>query len=214
MDLYFSYTSTYSQKVLLGFYEKSVPFNPQRLDLGDRQAHARYREFYPFGKVPLLVRDDGRMIPESSIILEYIDHRFPRGPQLIPADHEQALHVRLLDRMCDQFLNDPVVTLILESWKLPGQQNVDVIDNATEKVGLMYRYLGDHLEGREFLAGDHFTLADCAAIPPLYYARAFADFASIDNLQRYWERVSQRPALLKLQNEAKPYVQALMGAQT
>lgn len=213
MDLYFSHTSTYSQKVLLGLYEKSVPFNPQLVDLADVQAHARYREFYAFGKVPLLVRDDGRMIPESSVILEYIDHRFARGPQLIPADHEQALQVRLLDRLCDQYLNDPVVSLILESWKLPGQQDVDVIDKSTEKVGLMYRYLGDHLEGRQFLAGDHFTLADCAAIPPLYYARTFADFSSIDNLQRYWDRMSQRPAFVKLLEEAKPHIQALMGSR-
>lgn len=213
MDLHFSYTSTYSQKVLLGLYEKSVPFNPQMLDLADVAAHARYREFYPFGKVPLLVRDDGRMIPESSIILDYIDHRFPRGPQLIPADHEQALQVRLLDRMCDLYLNDPVVSLILESWKLPGQQDVDLIDKATEKVGLMYRYLDDHLQGRGFLAGEQFTLADCAAIPPLYYARTFADFATVSNLQAYWERVSQRPAFVRLQKEAEPYVRALMGAR-
>lgn len=212
MDLHFSYTSTYSQKVLLGLYEKNVPFNPQLVDLASRQDHARYREFYAFGKVPLLVLDDGRMIPESSIILEYIDHRFPRGPQLIPSEHEQALHVRMLDRMCDQYLNDPVVSLIFESWKLPGQQDVDVIDNSTEKVGIMYRYLGDHLEGREFLAGDAFSLADCAAIPALYYSRSFADFSSIDTLQQYWDRVSKRPAFQRLQKEALPFVQALMGS--
>jgi len=213
MDLYFSYTSTYSQKVLLGLYEKSVPFNPQLVDLADARAHGRYREFYPFGKVPLLVRDDGRMIPESTIILEYIDHRFQRGPQLIPADHEQALQVRLLDRMCDQYLNDPVVTLIFESWKLPGQRDVDIIDRATEKLGIMYRYLNDHLAGRSFLAGDQFTLADCAAIPPLYYARAFADLASVPQLQDYWDRMAQRPAFVRLQKEAEPYVRALMGAK-
>ncbi len=211
MDLHFSYTSTYSQKVLLGMYEKSVPFNPQLVDLTDRIDHARYRDLYPFGKVPLLVREDGRMIPESSIILEYVDHRFSRGPQLIPAEHEQALQVRLLDRMCDQYLNDPVVSLILESWKLPGQQDMDVIDKSTEKVGMMYRYLADQLAGRSFLAGEQFTLADCAAIPPLYYARAFADFTSIENLQAYWERVSQRPAFVRLQQEAEPYVRELMG---
>lgn len=211
MDLYFSPTSTYSQKVLLGLYEKSVPFNPQPVDLADEQAHERYRAFYPLGKVPLLVRDDGRMVPESSIILEYIDYRFPRGPQLIPADHELALQTRMLDRMCDQYLNDPVVSLILESWKPAGQRDQALIDRATRKIGVMYRYLGDHLAGRSYLAGEQFTLADCAAIPPLYYARAFADFVSIDNLQRYWERVSQRPAFQRLLQETKPHVQALMG---
>lgn len=211
MDLYFSHTSTYSHKVLLGLYEKSVPFNPQPVDLTDVQAHARFQEFYPLGKVPLLVRDDGRMVPESSIILEYIDYRFPRGPQLIPADHEQALQARLLDRLCDQYLNDPVVSLILESWKPVGQQDPDLIDRATKKIGVMYRYLGDHLQGRTFLVGEQFTLADCAAIPPLYYARAFADFVSIDNLQRYWEHVSLRPAFIRLLQETKPHVQALMG---
>ena len=69
------------------------------------------------------------------------------------------------------------------------------------------------MDRRQFLAGDHFTLADCAAIPPLYYARTFADFSSIDNLQSYWDRMSQRPAFVKLLEEAKPHRQALMGSR-
>jgi glutathione S-transferase len=211
MELYFAYPSTYSQKVLLGLYEKNVDFKPHLIDLTSDEERAGYREFYPLGKVPLLLRGDGRMIPESSIILDYIDQAFPQGPTLIPADQELARQVRLIDRMCDLYLNDPVVSLILESWKPAPEQNLEMMEKAIEKIGIMYRFLGDHLENGQFLVGDSFTLADCSAIPPLYFAKAFADFSSIGNLQGYWDRMSQRPAFVRLQKEAAPHVRALMG---
>ncbi len=212
MDLYFSYTSTYSQKVLLGLYEKNVAFTPHLIDLASDEQQRAYHELYPFGKVPLLVRDDGRLLPESSIILDYVDFTFPQAPQLIPRDPEQARHVRLIDRMCDLYLNDPVVSLILESWKPQDRQDLMMMDKAVERVGTMYRFLDAQLQNHAYLAGETFTLADCAAIPPLYYAKAFAPIEPLAKLQQYWERVSQRPAFLRMHKEAEPHVRALMGA--
>lgn len=212
MDLYFSYLSTYSQKVLIALYEKEVPFTPHLVDLSDPQAREQFVKLYPFGKVPLLVRDDGRMIPESTIIVEYIDATFDHDPILIPRDAEMGRRARFMDRMCDLYLNDPVVSLILESWKPEAEQDRDLISKSSEKIGTMYRFMDDQLSQTRYLAGDQFSMADCAAIPVLFYANSFAPFGGFDNIYRYWEEVSQRPAFVRLKQEAEPYIQAVLGA--
>ncbi len=211
MDLYFAYLSTYSQKVLLALYEKDIPFTPHLVDLSSEQDRAEYHKLYPFGKVPLLVREDGRLIPESTIIVEYLETAFPQAPVLIPKDPEEARKARFMDRMCDLYLNDPVVSLIFESWKPEEQRDSEMMAKASEKIGIMYRYMEDQLAQTEFLAGDTFTMADCAAMPVLFYANSFAPFGGFDHIHRYWESVSQRPAFLKLKQEAEPYIKAVMG---
>lgn len=211
MELYFAYPSTYSQKVLLGLYEKNVPFTPKLVNLSDPEEKARYREFYPMGKIPLLVRDDQRMIPESSIILEYIDNAFPESPRLINPDPELGRQTRFLDRMCDLYLNDTVVSLIFESFKPEEERSSEMMEGCSEQLAVMYGYLNDQLKERAFLAGDAFTLADCAAMPPLFYARNFADFSPFPNIEAYWARVSQRPAWVKLMQEAAPAIKAILG---
>lgn len=211
MDLYFAYLSTYSQKVLLALYEKDIPFTPHLVDLTSEEDRAEYRKKYPFGKVPLLVRDDGRLIPESTIIVEYLESEFDQGPALIPADPELARRARFMDRMCDLYLNDPVVSLIFESWKPEQDRNSEMMAKATEKVGIMYRFMDDQLSQTHYLAGDEFSLADCACLPVLFYANSFAPFAAFENINRYYETVSQRPSYLKLKAEAEPYIKAVMG---
>lgn len=214
MELYFAYLSTYSQKTLLGFYERGAKFTPREVDLADADAREEYRKLYPFGKVPLLVRDDGRMIPESSIILEFMDTHCEGGPFLIPKDPEASRRVRFLDRMCDLYLNDPVVSLIFESWKPLEQQNREMMQKASEKIGIMYRFMEDQLEQRAFLAGDDFSLADCSALPVLHYAKSFAPFDTSPSIQAYWDRLSTREAFQRVKQEAEPYIKAAMGEES
>ena len=73
MKLYYNPISTYSQKVLIALYEKGLDFEPEIVNLMDADARARYRDVNPLGKIPCLQLDDGHIIPESSIIIEYID---------------------------------------------------------------------------------------------------------------------------------------------
>ena len=82
MKLHYFPLSTYSQKALIALYEKKVAFTPEIVDLQDPAARAAYRDIYPLGKVPLLTRDEGRMIPESTIIIELLETRRPGAPVL------------------------------------------------------------------------------------------------------------------------------------
>ena len=100
MKLYFHPLSTYSQKTLIAFHEKGVPFEPQIVNLMDPAGRAEYEKLYPLGKIPSLVRDDGWFIPESTIIVEYLEGYFPdQGPRLIPTERDAARQARFLDRM-------------------------------------------------------------------------------------------------------------------
>lgn len=211
MELYFAYPSTYSQKALLALYEKGIEFTPKLVSLVDEKEREKYRELYPVGKIPLLIRDDGRLIPESTIIIEYLEDAFPSDPPLIPKDPEEARRVRFLDRMCDLYLNDPVVSIIFETMKPQDQQNQDLMDKSSHLIGTLYGLINGQLADRQFLAGDTFTMADCAAIPPLYYARSFAEFSIFENIGAYWERIQEHPSWQRLHKEAAPHIKAILG---
>lgn len=93
MKLYFSPVSAYSQKVRVAFYEKGVPFEPVVVDFMDPAAREAFRKVSLIGKVPFLrLEAEDWSIPESSIIIEYLDQRHPdEGPRLVPAHPDRAL---------------------------------------------------------------------------------------------------------------------------
>ena len=84
MKLYYFPLSTYSQKVLIALHEKGAAFESEQVRLFDETERERYRKIYPLGRIPLLVLDDGHLIPESSIIVEYLDATLDGGPRLVP----------------------------------------------------------------------------------------------------------------------------------
>jgi glutathione S-transferase len=73
MKLYYHPISTYSQKALIALYEKELDFEPEIVSLMNPEARQKYHEVYPMGKIPCLQLEDGHIIPEASIIIEYLD---------------------------------------------------------------------------------------------------------------------------------------------
>ena len=207
MKLYYFPLSTYSQKVLIALYEKEVDFTPQLVDLQSDAGRNEYRKIYPLGKVPLLVREDGWKIPESSIIIEYLDTHFDTGTRLLPTDAEDARQVRFRDRMLDLYLNDSVVTLWFESWKPAGEQDQAAIEKSRFRVGVMYEFMAKDLAQKEWIAGDSFSMADCAAAPVLVYAQQVAPFTEHTNIRQYWQRLSHRPSFQRVLKDAAPYLE-------
>jgi glutathione S-transferase len=212
MKLYYSPLSTYSQKALMAFYEKNVSFDPQLVDLLDEKKREEYRKVYPLGKIPLLIREDGWTIPESTIIIEYLEDNFDTGTRLIPKDAESARRARFFDRMYDLYLNESIVTLLFESWKPEAKRNREAVEKARFRAGVMYDYMDQHLGTGPWNMGEDFTMADCAAAPPLLYAQRVFPFEGRANIRAYWERLSARPSWKRVMAEAEPYLKALPGA--
>lgn len=211
MKLYSFPLSTYSQKVLIALGEKGVTCEIEDVMLFDDEQRARYREVYPLGKIPLLVLDDGHMIPESSIIVEYLDTHFDSGTRLIPVDAEASRKVRFQDRMLDLYLNDPVATLVFQSWKPESERDAELVERASFRIGVMYRFMNQEMAHRTWSAGDDFTLADCAAAPPLFYAREVAPFDEYPNVVAYWERLEARASYAAVVEAARPHLETLQA---
>jgi glutathione S-transferase len=80
------------------------------------------------------------------------------------------------------------------------------VKNAHATLASSYELIEQHMNGRDWLAGDTFSMADCAAAPSLFYAMTHLPFAPTQpNLAAYFERLVTRPSVARVLAEARPY---------
>jgi glutathione S-transferase len=190
--------SSYFQKAVIGFYETETPFIFRMLDQDNEANLATLYSIWPLGKFPLLI-DDGRIIMESSTIIEYI------APQLIPADI--ALEVRMLDRIFDNYIMTPMQKFTVDAMRPEDGKDPVGVDDAHAMLDKSYAWLDARLAGRKWAAGSAFTMADCAAAPALFYADWMHPIAAkLSNLKAYLERLQARPSVARAYQESRPYL--------
>ena len=208
LTLYFHPLSSYCQKVLGALYENGTPFEPRIVNLGDPESRAALKRLWPIGKFPVL-RDEAksRTIPESSIIIEYLEQHYPGRTRLIPEDPELALQARLADRFYDLYVNDTMAKIVADRLRPGGQKDAFGVEHARAQLQTAYGILEQQMATRRWAAGDAFSLADCAAAPFLFFADMQAPFKdSCRNLAGYFDRLMQRPSLARAAQEAQPYL--------
>jgi glutathione S-transferase len=204
MKLYYHPISTYSQKVMIAFNEKGIPYEGQFVDVMSPEGRAAYEKAYPIAKVPFLKPGDDYQVPESTSIIEYLEDKFPATPHLIPAaGGDAARHVRFIDRQADLYLNDPVVELLRQKFGLAPQDS-ERAARARRYLSYTYQYFDRRVAKQTWLCGETFTMADCAAIPPLYFAREVMAFDAYPNIVAYWQRSLKRPSYVKVKAEFEP----------
>jgi glutathione S-transferase len=205
--LYYHPLSSFCHKVLLALYENGTPFEPRLVDFGDEAASAQFRELWPLGKIPVL-RDEarGRTVPETSIMIEYLDRHHPGPHALFPRDEAAALEARLWDRFFDLYIHAPMQRIVADRLRAEGQRDAQGVAEARALLGTAYRIAERQLADRVFAAGAQFTVADCAAAPALFYAGILAPFAETHpNLSAYFERLLARPSFSRVLAEARPW---------
>jgi glutathione S-transferase len=211
MKLYYNPLSTYSQKVMIAFNEKGIAYTPEVVNLMSPEARAAYEQINALGKVPFLVADDGRPVPESTIIIEFLEDRFPNTPRLIPAgDSEAARQVRFIDRLADLYYNDQVVELQFQHLGMRAKDQ-DRAARARKYIDHSYARWTERLAKQPWLCGEKFSMADCAVIPVMFYAQTVAPFSDYANVVAYWERAQQRPCYAKVKAEFEPIWQGMLA---
>lgn len=206
MKLYYEIRSPFCHKALLALYEKEIEFTPVHVNLMNENERAEYKKLYPLGKIPLLIHQE-EYIPESTIIVEYLDDTFEHGPQLIPSDKTQARQVRLQDRLYDCYLTGPIVEIYHDMMKLEALKRPDAILSAHQTLDTMYRSLDERLKNNQYVASNDFSMADCAVFAPLFYAQRMYPFNDYKNLVVYFEQMMQRSSIQKLLAELLPVLQ-------
>jgi glutathione S-transferase len=192
LTLYEHPFALYCQKVLVAFNELGVVYDvlEEQRDF-DR---AELAEVWPPASIPVL-RDGEQVIGETSIIIEYV-----AGAGLVP-----SLEARKWDRICDQYVSDAVQAIVADT--IAERFDERAVAAARARLDMAFGMLEAQLGVTEFLAGDMFTIADCAAAPGLFYALAIHpwDETAHPRLTRYYHDLAQRPSFAKVIADARPY---------
>jgi glutathione S-transferase len=207
LKLFLHPLSSYCQKAITAFYENGTPFEPIIVDLGNAASSAEMKRLWPIGKFPVL-RDEarGQTVPESSIIIEYLDRYYPGQAKLLPDAPELAWQTRLKDRFYDLHLHEHMQRVVGDRLRPQDQRDPLGVARAKASIALAYEMIDAEMGGKSWAMGDTFSVADCAAAPALFYARLTVPFGDArPNLAAYYERLAVRPSFARATEEAKPY---------
>jgi glutathione S-transferase len=197
--------SSYCQKVLIALYENETPFKFRMLAPDDAQTAAEFEALWPLKRFPVLV-DEGRTVMEASIIIEHLGLHHPGPVRLIAEDVGAALEVRKMDRFFDNYVMTPQQKIVFDSIRAAENRDRQGVAEARAMLDIAYRWLDAAMAGREWAAGDAFSLADCAAAPALFYADWTHPIAeAFANVHAYRQRLLARPSFARAVDEARPY---------
>jgi len=210
LTLYGHPISSYTWKVLTALYENGTPFDFITVD---QRTYADFIAKWPMGKFPILLDSARkRMVSETSVIIEYLDHYYPGAAPLVPQDFDIALEVRRWDRVFDH-LNTTMSKIVVDNIRPGDQRDPYGVEEAKRVVRSIYTVIEAQLGDRAFAVGDSFTLTDCAAAPALWYATRNVPLeGGFPRIAAYLDRLKARPSFARAVQESEPLFHMYPGA--
>lgn len=193
--------SPFAARVRIAVRAKGVVLDVAAPPGGVRSAD--YRRINPIGLVPALVLEDGTVLPESEIIVEYLEQRFPE-PRLLPAEAEARARCRLIGRIADLYLA-PALKELFERTKAPA--DAAEVDALIRPVREALVVIDGQLGRGPYALDDALTSADCALAPLLFFVERCAPLAPEARplagvrLEAYWEAVRRHPSVAPILDE-------------
>jgi glutathione S-transferase len=183
LTLYDAARCPYCARVRIVLAEKAVSYETVDVDLDERPAWIY--DLNATGRVPVL-DDDGLVLAESRVLMEYIEERLPE-PRLLPLDSAGRARTRLLLERFDENIGDAYYALRRERSARPARDALDAALAALDEV----------LARQPYLSGEEYGLADCGYVPWLFRAEAglAVDVRAHPALAAWLERLERRPAI-------------------
>ena len=196
--------SSYCQKALIALWEKDIAFDYRMLGPEHPENFAGLKERWPFGQFPLLTDGDAQWA-EATIIIEHLDIAFGEPPRMLPADPAAALPIRLLDRVFDNQVMNPLQRIVGDFIRDPADRDPTGVARDHARLDIAFDWLEQQLGDDGWIAGD-FSLADCAAGPALFYADWVHPIGPArPRLAGYRARLNARPSIARAIEEARPF---------
>ncbi|PZU84806.1 MAG: glutathione S-transferase [Shinella sp.] len=207
LKLYFHPLASFCHKVLIALYENALPFEPVIVDLGNETSREAFRKVWPPLKFPVLVDEAQQVtVAESATVIDYLDSFANPARPLIPRDPDLAWQARMWDRLFDDMLQLPMQKVVLDALRPADSRDPFGVKQAKDEIRTAYAFMEERWPQNGWAVGPDFTLADCSAVPALFYADTISPLGEdFPRLRAYFQRLKQRPSVARVLREAEPY---------
>jgi len=210
LRLHYHPLSSFCWKVLIALYENDTPFEPVILaNLGDPDTRAALAALWPLAKIPVLEDSArGEVVAETTIIIDYLDRHYPGTVQFVPQDADAAREARFWDRVFDLHVQHPMQRIVGDRLRPRDRRDPYGVEEARRALATAMGIVESAAGTREWAGGDQFGLADCAALPALFYADKVMPFGGdYPHATALLERLRARPSVARVLAEAEPFFQ-------
>lgn len=199
MKLYDLAASPNTRRVRIYLAEKGIEMPVVSVDMmkGENET-PEYLEKNSLGKMPVLELDDGTFLAESAAICRYLEELHPEPP-LFGVDTKDRAIVEMWHRRMEHELLLPAIAGFVHShpmWQGRRAQVPEYGEVVKDGIEKTLDWLDKELEGKDFIAGDRYTVADITAQSAMVVIKAVLKISipeEMKNLAAWWERVSSRP---------------------
>ncbi|MDG3442352.1 glutathione S-transferase family protein [Nitrospirillum amazonense] len=218
MKLYSLALSPFAARVRAALYAKDLAVDiltpPE-----DWRTSPAFRALNPMVRVPVLVLDDGRSIPESAVIVEYLEDAFPAVP-LRPADPVDHARVRLLTAVADNYVMRETFPLFgLFDSKTPDEAAIQAqLAKLDSGIGLLNGLLAEDAARGSFAFGGRVSTADAWLVPVRYTLEGLMRFSGRTHLldrhaavAGYAQSLRESPALARVWDEMEDGLRQFMS---
>ncbi len=198
MLLYEHPLSSYAQKVKVALREKGVPFEAELPEtFGTGRTDGPFAAANPRAEVPVLIDGPARIF-ESTVIMEYIEERWPEPPLLPRGDPAARAFARITEDVCDTQYEAVNWGFGEVLWfrRATGELADRLRAQAARQTAVLQEWLAGRLGGAEWFGGDRFGWADAAAAPMVNRSVHYGLGPPAGSpLARWHARVRERPTV-------------------
>jgi glutathione S-transferase len=216
LKIYGALLSPFVRKVRCVLTEKQVGYELVATNPFDKSTEFLKRS--PLGRIPALEDEQGRPLADSTVIVEYLEDRFPTPP-IFPKDPYDRGRMRWFDEYADGGMAPSLTAKIffqrvISAKLIKGGCDENVVASALKELPTFLDYLEGELAGREYLVAEAFTLADISVacqLVNLRHAGVEVDAAKYPQLAVWFGRVVARPSLKALVEQDQGFLARLSG---